>query len=514
MAETMIKILVLAANPLSTDRLQLDEEIREIQTRVRASAHRDLLQIETRLAVRPNDVIQAVLEFEPDVIHFIGHGSDTGELIFLDDSGNAVPVSLTGLAALMRAIRSSVRLVFLNACYSAQQADIIGQEIDFVVGMSDSVFDEAAIEFAATFYGALGFGRSITECFEIARSSLLLNNIPGEDTPKLMARTGASPGFVVLDEHSTSPLSAAADVPTVIVDKAESLPEALQYRAVRDGARLRIEPIDQYLDTVRCGSELTELSFWYSPWRLKFALPTLDVKMVNNTNQTVFFHRVVFEVKESKSDPRPIPVFWAQTYDGKLAFSNMGWGEMLSPKLTFGLAESRDREVDKRFEMPFDGEASPGYLPYDLEDFVDGPELEYEYPEGVAFVVGDLDYDYRDNDGAIVHVSHPVRVAVRLGARRMGLPRPPSYYYTVKLRASGSDYSVELPISHSLTAGEADRFQISIGCESATKHEFKLKLYYDNDRFVETGWVSVEVFVSQSEARQLKPVQTSVGDTK
>ena len=413
-----------------------------------------------------------------------------------------MPVSPDALASLMRAVQTRVRLVFMNACYSGHQAAAIGDEIDFVVGMSHSVSDAAAIQFAGAFYSALGFGRTITECFEIARNSLLLNGINESDTPKLLARTGASPGFGTIGEQVVGDVDQEPERPLVMVDKAETQ-EVFRYRSMRDGDHLYIEPNDPYLNIVRSSAELVELSFWYSPWRQKFALPAIDIKLVNNSDRTVFFHRAVFVIKKSTPDLRPIPVFWAQSYDGNLAFGNLGWGNMQNAKLRFGLAESRDAQVDKKYEMPLDGEASAGYLTYDIANFVNGPELDYNYAEDIAYVIGDLEYDYSEADGGLVHEMHPVRVAVRLGRMRYGLPRPPSYYYDVTLPASGVDYEVELPISHSLIAGEADRFQISIASAAAARHELKIQLHYDEGQVVETSWITLDVFLSQSEAGRL-----------
>ena len=49
----------------------------------------------------------------------------------------------------------------LNACYSETQARAIAEHIDAVVGMTTAVGDQAAINFAAAFYQALGFGRTV-----------------------------------------------------------------------------------------------------------------------------------------------------------------------------------------------------------------------------------------------------------------------------------------------------------------------------------------------------------------
>jgi len=42
---SLIKVLVLAANPRDTDTLQLDREIREIDTRLRLSKARDQFNV-------------------------------------------------------------------------------------------------------------------------------------------------------------------------------------------------------------------------------------------------------------------------------------------------------------------------------------------------------------------------------------------------------------------------------------------------------------------------------------
>ena len=53
-----IRILFLASNPLDTNRLSLDKEIREIRTKIRASEYRDLVKLIPVLAARPDDLLQ------------------------------------------------------------------------------------------------------------------------------------------------------------------------------------------------------------------------------------------------------------------------------------------------------------------------------------------------------------------------------------------------------------------------------------------------------------------------
>src|SRR5438309_1822266 len=57
-ARERIRVLMLAANPLSTSRLAIDEEARQITERLRLSRDRDAFDLITCLAVRPMDLQQ------------------------------------------------------------------------------------------------------------------------------------------------------------------------------------------------------------------------------------------------------------------------------------------------------------------------------------------------------------------------------------------------------------------------------------------------------------------------
>lgn len=187
---TKTRILFLAANPKDSSQLRLDEEIREIQTRIRAAEFRESFELVSRWAVRPRDLLQAFNEIQPDIVHFSGHGSRNAELVLEDDNGNAKPVSETALAALFQTAKDNIRLVLLNVCNSEGPARAVSQQVECTVGMKTSIGDEAAIIFASTFYGALAFGRSVGQAFDQGRTALMLEGIPEENTPVLLARPG------------------------------------------------------------------------------------------------------------------------------------------------------------------------------------------------------------------------------------------------------------------------------------------------------------------------------------
>jgi hypothetical protein len=75
-----------------------------------------------------------------------------------------------------------------------------------------------------------------------------------------------------------------------------------RYESRNENGRTVIAPRDTYLDPLRSGCQLTPLSFWYTPWLRSFKWPTLDVKLVNNSDQTLVFHEAILVVKESRLD--------------------------------------------------------------------------------------------------------------------------------------------------------------------------------------------------------------------
>ena len=87
-----VKILFLAANPTDTSALRLDKECRDVGGRIRLAEHRNRVELVSRWAVRTDDVIQALLEEQPHVVHFSGHGETSG-LILEDSQGQSRTVT-------------------------------------------------------------------------------------------------------------------------------------------------------------------------------------------------------------------------------------------------------------------------------------------------------------------------------------------------------------------------------------------------------------------------------------
>ena len=80
-----------------------------------------------------------MLDYEPEIVHFSGHGSGVDGLNFEDDQGFPHEISGDALARLLALFAERVKCVVLNACYSEVQADAIVQQIRYVIGMKQAI---------------------------------------------------------------------------------------------------------------------------------------------------------------------------------------------------------------------------------------------------------------------------------------------------------------------------------------------------------------------------------------
>ncbi len=191
-AQTIKKILVLASSPVNEARLRLDKEVREIDEALRRANKRDQFKFEQRWAIRTDDLRRALLDIEPQIVHFSGHGAGDDGIIVEDNNGKSQLVSTEALASLFELCTDHVECVLLNACYSEIQANAIVHHIDYVIGMSQAIGDTAAIKFATGFYDALGAGKSIEMAYKFGCNAIQLENIPEHLTPKIHKKPGDS----------------------------------------------------------------------------------------------------------------------------------------------------------------------------------------------------------------------------------------------------------------------------------------------------------------------------------
>lgn len=216
----LLRLLFVCAGPRDASCLSLEEEIREITTWLKSGPFGDRFVIETVFAAKQNDLRYALLKHKPHILHFSGHGTDSG-IVLENDLKTSYVFEFQQLAQLLTAFHDNLHMVVLNACNSSHRADELLQSVDCVIGMNHKILDRSAIAFASALYIALGFDRAIRECFISGRSALKDKGIPQAHVPMLLSRDGFNPSrvhpssWITRQTDEVEPNGKAVAAPTV-----------------------------------------------------------------------------------------------------------------------------------------------------------------------------------------------------------------------------------------------------------------------------------------------------------
>ncbi len=183
------KILFFGANPSNTGKLNLEKEYAKIAQQLEAEGARNRLELKSEFYTDLKSFQEKINNSRPNIIHFSGHGSDSnGELetfsrgilmpierkntglIFHESGyGDAVLISDDTLdynfKTFIEVDKIPIEVIVLNACYSTNQAMVLSKRVKYVVGVNNSIADEASIDFSAGFYYGLAEGKPVESAF-------------------------------------------------------------------------------------------------------------------------------------------------------------------------------------------------------------------------------------------------------------------------------------------------------------------------------------------------------------
>lgn len=209
---SMIKVVVLAANPHETDFLRLDREINDIQAGLmQYGRYRDRFTFVPHLCTSTGDLRRFLLNEAPRIVHFCGHAAKVG-LLFQDVEDRGEFATNGAIADLFAVFAKQIECVVLNACYSEPLAILLAQHLNYTIGMSEPISDIAAREFSIGFYEALGAGRTVEESFAVGRNAISFKLDLADEAlkPTLQRKSGKLHPFIAITSLSElSPIPVA-----------------------------------------------------------------------------------------------------------------------------------------------------------------------------------------------------------------------------------------------------------------------------------------------------------------
>ncbi|HSL84282.1 MAG TPA: CHAT domain-containing protein, partial [Thermoanaerobaculia bacterium] len=190
-APSPLRVLLVAPSPAGVAPLDLDREVGQLEAALAARAEVRLRRLE-----RPTlDALVRAFDEEPvHGLHFMGHGTfdagtGRGSLVLEDAGGGAVPVSGEALAGQLADFVPPLRLVFLNACRTAEAAAgvpfagvataLVEAGVPAVVAMQYPVSDTAAIAFSAEVYRLLAAAEPVDLAVAAGRKAVVRHRPAG-----------------------------------------------------------------------------------------------------------------------------------------------------------------------------------------------------------------------------------------------------------------------------------------------------------------------------------------------
>lgn len=201
----MPKLLYLAPQPRETSAIDNRQDIEQLGYRLSQLGHPARLEIVEKLNPRFADLTFWLEQLQPELVHFSGHGTKLAKMVFVDNKGNRHDVPPDAVAGLFASLRTPVKGLVLNTCYSLPVARKLVKSVDFVVSTATELQDESAIQFAAAFYAFLTMGYSLQAAFDRGETQVRANRKKGQKPPKLLCREGILPEKYVLYPQETIP---------------------------------------------------------------------------------------------------------------------------------------------------------------------------------------------------------------------------------------------------------------------------------------------------------------------
>jgi hypothetical protein len=201
----------MAAAPDDKIYVNVVKEGTEIQQTL--DGQRDKFQFFHSLGITKDHFLDDLERYRPDILHFSGHGTEYSSLVFQDGD----ELSSEQLEKTFQSLPFKISVVFLNACYSKQQARSISKYVDYIIGMKKAVSDEAAIIFSSKFYKSLLKNINYKEAYNDAIAYLSYYLESESSIPKLIVAHGFDSSNKISEPTIAEPLKLSEEKDEIVI---------------------------------------------------------------------------------------------------------------------------------------------------------------------------------------------------------------------------------------------------------------------------------------------------------
>jgi esterase/lipase superfamily enzyme len=176
-------ILVLAADPRGTARFELEQEAATIERQLQQGRYGKDYIVRIEQGSKIEDLAGYLSKYRPIIVHVVGHGSATGEILLENDRQELEPVTAATIVKLFTAVEQQIECVLLNSCFSVEMADALIGYIPCTIGIDEEIEDPTIGTFTSEFYRGLGTGKGYYKAFELGRAQARSTELVDVDLP-------------------------------------------------------------------------------------------------------------------------------------------------------------------------------------------------------------------------------------------------------------------------------------------------------------------------------------------
>jgi hypothetical protein len=153
-----------ASEPDGLEPLRLDRKLRKI---LEVFPKQAPFHLEQRWATRSLDLMYALMNTYPAIVHIAGHGTSAGAFLFEHDRHrNGIAAPGHALARVLRAFHHHIECVLLMFSHSCRVAPELQYVIDCVIAVDGVLSINASTKFSNAFYQMIDDGNSYRDAFD------------------------------------------------------------------------------------------------------------------------------------------------------------------------------------------------------------------------------------------------------------------------------------------------------------------------------------------------------------